>query len=348
MIIRKQQDFDSFKCIADKCPKSCCIGWQIMIDENSLNKYKNTDGEFSTRIQSSVNFKDSSFKQHNTRCSMLNENGLCDLQSTLGEGYLCDTCRLYPRHTEEFLDLREYSLSLSCPEVVRMILEPEYDFSFAESENEACDNPEDFEDFDFLIFDKLEYARDKILEVASDKSIPLVDRMAFIANAAYELQLLYDDGEIFAMDDVKYDGTNSHSNTTQGFDYCLKTLDVLIGMEALETSWTDSIIETKKYWAMHQTDSKEWTAAMYPASELEFIFEKIFKSLLFTYFCGAIYDGQIYARAMIAVQSARYIMMIYSATGDDLASTIYLYSREVEHSDININKLIEYFEGELD
>ena len=42
---------------------------------------------------------------------MLAESGLCDLQSNLGEEYLCDTCRLYPRHTEEFLDLREYSRS---------------------------------------------------------------------------------------------------------------------------------------------------------------------------------------------------------------------------------------------
>ena len=35
---------------------------------------------------------------------------------------LCDTCRNYPRHIEEFEGLREISLSLSCPEAARILL----------------------------------------------------------------------------------------------------------------------------------------------------------------------------------------------------------------------------------
>lgn len=35
---------------------------------------------------------------------------------------LCDTCRNYPRHIEEFEDLREISLSLSCPEAASILL----------------------------------------------------------------------------------------------------------------------------------------------------------------------------------------------------------------------------------
>ena len=35
---------------------------------------------------------------------------------------LCDTCRNYPRHIEEFESLREISLSLSCPEAARILL----------------------------------------------------------------------------------------------------------------------------------------------------------------------------------------------------------------------------------
>ena len=37
----------------------------------------------------------------------------------------------------------------------------------------------------------------------------------------------------------------------------------------------------------------------------------------------------------------------FSQAKGSLAETIYLYSREVEHSDPNINALITYFEGEL-
>ena len=40
----------------------------------------------------------------------------------LGEKSLCRTCRQYPRHMEEFENVREASLSLSCPEVAKLLL----------------------------------------------------------------------------------------------------------------------------------------------------------------------------------------------------------------------------------
>ena len=340
MIYRKQKDYDSFKCIADKCPKSCCIGWQIMIDEDSLFRYQEVTGDFSSRLADSIDYKESSFRQHNTRCSMLNDNGLCDLQSTLGDDYLCDTCRLYPRHTEEFQDIREYSLSLSCPEAVRMLLEPDYDFTIEESSDDELDSPEEFEDFDFLIFDKLEYSRDRLFKVASGHSLPLLKRLLIIKQAALKLQELYDEGDIFSMDSVAIDSSILDSSVTFSSEYCIKSLDVLLDMEVLEDAWTKDIMTTRDYWIGHDITC--------PDSHSSIIYEKILKSLLFTYFCGSVYDGQIYARAMIAVMSTIWIMMISDAHGDTpLNEIIYLYSREVEHSDINVNSLIEFFENEL-
>ena len=88
---------------------------------------------------------------------------------------------------------------------------------------------------------------------------------------------------------------------------------------------------------------------MNPEPEESFIFEKMLESLLFTYFCGSIYDGEIYARAMIAVMTVRWIMMISAAgIGLTFEETVYLFSREVEHSDLNLNALIKWFEAELE
>ena len=350
MIYRKQKEYDSFRCIAGKCPKSCCTGWQIMIDENSLEKYKTMKGDFSDRIRSSVDYAAGAFRQQGTRCNMLNEDGLCDLQATMGEDYLCDTCRLYPRHIEEFPDLREYSLSLSCPEVTRMVLDADYAFGWDESEDNNFDDPEDFEEFDYLVFDQLEYAREQMLAVSADRTLSLQERMSRIATSAYKLQGLYDEGDILAMGEVSFHMVEEHTGTgiMADYDYCMKSLEVLLRMEVLESAWTDSILATQKYWSMHPADSRQWNLAMYPTADLEFVFEKLFQSLFFSYFCGAVYDGQIYARAMIAVQSVRFLMMISAATEEELASVIYLYSREVEHSDPNVNALISYFEGELE
>jgi lysine-N-methylase len=280
---------------------------------------------------------------------MLNDNGLCDLQSALGVDYLCQTCKNFPRHLEDFLDIREYSLSLSCPEVTRMILEPDYEFGISESEDELEDDPDEFEDFDFMLYDKLEFARDKMLKLASEKSLPLQERMNIIACMSLKLQELYDEGDIFAMDEVTADDTFETTGTSAmlSLENCIKGFDVLIEMEVLEESWRDSIKDAKAFWLSHKESFTAWKEAMYPDSDTEFIFEKILECLLYTYFCGAVYDGQIYARTMIAVQSTRWLMMLDAASSQELAKTIYLYSREVEHSDLNVNALIEYFEDEL-
>ena len=36
----KPHFYDTFECLADRCPDTCCAGWQIVIDEDSLDKYE--------------------------------------------------------------------------------------------------------------------------------------------------------------------------------------------------------------------------------------------------------------------------------------------------------------------
>ena len=102
---------------------SCCAGWQIMIDETSLERYGNEKSEFGTRLRNSIDWDEECFYQNNRRCAFFKmKKNLCDLYKALGPDSLCDTCRMYPRHTEEYEGLRELSLSLSCPEAARIIL----------------------------------------------------------------------------------------------------------------------------------------------------------------------------------------------------------------------------------
>lgn len=35
----KPHFYDKFVCTAGACPDTCCAGWQIMIDEESLDRY---------------------------------------------------------------------------------------------------------------------------------------------------------------------------------------------------------------------------------------------------------------------------------------------------------------------
>ena len=117
----KPHFYDKFVCTAGDCPDTCCAGWQIMIDEDSLKKYKTCRGVWKTPAWVGQ-LERGCFCQNERRCAFLNEENLCDLYKALGPDALCDTCRLYPRHTEEFEGLRELSLSLSCPEAAKIIL----------------------------------------------------------------------------------------------------------------------------------------------------------------------------------------------------------------------------------
>ena len=128
----KPHYYDAFRCIADQCPETCCAGWQIVIDEDSLEKYSRIENSFGNRIRNSVDWEEGIFYQYDKRCAFLNEQNLCDLQSELGEEALCDTCRRYPRHVEEYEGLREYSLSLSCPVTAAMILQEKEPVTFQE------------------------------------------------------------------------------------------------------------------------------------------------------------------------------------------------------------------------
>lgn len=46
--------YKSFSCIADRCQHSCCIGWEIDIDEDSLDYYKSIDGEIGEFLSKNI------------------------------------------------------------------------------------------------------------------------------------------------------------------------------------------------------------------------------------------------------------------------------------------------------
>ncbi len=115
--------FKKFKCIADKCSHNCCVGWEIDIDKNTLEKYKGLENGYGTVILSSISMEETPhFKLNNCEsCPHLNKNGLCEIIINLGEEYLCDICREHPRFYN-FTNVAEVGVGLSCPEAARIVL----------------------------------------------------------------------------------------------------------------------------------------------------------------------------------------------------------------------------------
>ena len=118
-----------FKCVGSECTATCCSGWRISLDKSTYQSYKNNSNlaPFVRKFQddkvsrSSENY--GSIKLlGNGDCPYLDENLLCKVQTSLGEGALSKTCSTFPRIHESNSSSDTQYLSLGCPEVVRLLL----------------------------------------------------------------------------------------------------------------------------------------------------------------------------------------------------------------------------------
>lgn len=118
-----------FKCIADKCRNSCCVGWEIDIDEETMDLYNTLEGEIGDKIRANIEGEISHFKlKEKDRCPFLKENGLCEIICELGEEALCDICYLHPRFQNDYETFTETGLGMCCEEAARIILNEEEKF----------------------------------------------------------------------------------------------------------------------------------------------------------------------------------------------------------------------------
>lgn len=115
MITTRPDYYDKFKCIADKCTDSCCIGWEIDIDPETLEIYENESGELGEKLKK--NIRDRSFLlTEDERCPFLKSDGLCELICRKGEGFLCEICTEHPRYYEYCGDHVDMGVGLCCEE----------------------------------------------------------------------------------------------------------------------------------------------------------------------------------------------------------------------------------------
>ena len=117
--------YGAFLCTADRCTHSCCIGWEIDVDEATLALYDALAGERGERIRGSILRSDDGAcfaLCQDGRCPHLEDTGLCRIICELGEDYLCDICREHPRFYNVVGERLECGLGAVCEEAARLIL----------------------------------------------------------------------------------------------------------------------------------------------------------------------------------------------------------------------------------
>ena len=174
MILRKPDFYDQFKCIASRCSDTCCVGWEIDIDEATQEVYRKVAGAFGERLR--ANIEDGHFKLlPHDRCPFLDKDNLCEVYQNLGEDALCDICTEHPRFVEVYGDIMERGLGLCCEEAARLLLEGEGPLTFT---CEECDEPEDeLDDDDLDIRDQVLGEREWMFETLADQGLPFAERL---------------------------------------------------------------------------------------------------------------------------------------------------------------------------
>lgn len=362
MRYRRPDYYEKFSCIGEACPATCCAGWQIMIDESSLERYSQVKGAFGLRLLDSIDWYQGSFRQQDGRCSFLNKHNLCDLYQELGKEALCRTCATYPRHTEEFEELRELSLSLSCPVAAALILDRKEPVAFLEYEDQVPEK-EDFQDFDALLFGALEEAREYLFRLAEDRSMSLEKRMALILKLSADMDTALVEGTLFEID-IKEKGERLKTkffSPEKGLSYETgkQIRKDLSKLEVLQEKWPlllqdieDTLYQKGK--AYHEDIRKNFQETYLKDGrqrEWDIWGEQLLMFFLFTYFCGAAYDGYIYTKAVLSVCSVLWIREMafcrWVKTGrlalEDMIQLSYFYAREIEHSEENLNLLEEMY-----
>lgn len=352
--------YNKFHCTADQCEDTCCAGWQIMIDERSLKKYRKVKGAFGNRLFNSIDWKEGSFLQYDGRCAFLDENNLCDICSELGPDMFCKTCRNYPRHIEEFPNVREISLSLSCMEAGKLILGCTSQVRFLTKETER-EEAED-ETFDYFLYDKLLSVRESAIRILQNREEKIELRIAMALGLAHDAECKIRKGNLFEVDEVcaRYEKEGSPQRFLKKLKSCqeengkrfqiMQELWSIFGeLEILRKQWPDYIKDledilyhSEEEYLEMRTEFRENVLQKHSYSEQLMVY------FVFTYFCGGVYDGRGYSKMLMAVVSTLLIeelaMAVYwkkekQFTFMDMVEVAHHYSREVEHSDENLETL---------
>ena len=173
--------YEDFKCIADKCTHSCCIGWEIDVDKRAYEKYKKSKCDYAKTVLNSIENRHTPHFSltKEERCPHLNEKGLCEIIINMGEDYLCDICREHPRFYNFMNYGQEIGIGMSCPEACRIILNSD-EYNDFDVIARGPERPEVI-DYDAIV------DREKIYSILKTEA-PLSDKLNLICQA-YEIDL---------------------------------------------------------------------------------------------------------------------------------------------------------------
>lgn len=374
MILRVWDYYEKFQCIADKCKDSCCIGWEIDIDEDTYEYYAAVPGSFGKRLKRHMYLtkdKEHSFRlgEHG-RCPFLNSENLCDICIELGEEALSEVCTEYPRFSITYGDVWQKALCLSCEEVGRILFThkepvklvdyemPDYEEEYTSEEeeihgqDESLKEAQEAREVHYIAW--LEKLQELLISTLQNREISFADRVALFLNIARNAQnfintwLEWDtepdyDKELEGLRRLAADCLEPEA-MTETYEAFLQRFEVFTRMEVLDKEW----MHVKELFAADFTEQTYETRTQEYLSSKDYRendYEQLAVYFVFRYFMNAVYNYDVLSYAKLAVLFTRVILDMdvirYHRNGkcftlEDRIDTARIFSKEVEHSEENV------------
>lgn len=311
MTITKPRYYDTFRCLADDCPDSCCHEWAVAVDEASAARYQALGGPLGQELRTAMAEEGGDIiltLRPDGRCPMWREDGLCRIQAQLGEDALCETCRQFPRLRHDYGDFVELGLELSCPEAARLILSER---SETISSTQSGGN---LPDYDPQIM--------HILRQSRQKALTLLDNSSYSVPEALAILLLY--------------GCAVQDNLDGGSAAVLQPLEDLHLARFLPLSPTSDILA---FCGELNILTQRWRNRLAHPTAGEWLdsYRALAKYFVNRYWLQAVSDYDLISRVKLTVFSC----LVVKALGGDLCQTAQLYSKEIENDADNIDTILD-------
>lgn len=321
MLVRVPDYYHHFRCLADRCPHSCCEKWEVVLDDEHVSLYKSLTGPLGDKLRSAM-VQDAEgnvcFALHGNRCPFLDDENLCEIHRQLDESATSITCQEHPRFTEDFGPFREITLSASCPAANDLLLGSEAPLHFVEWEDSAPTEEGD----DWLPF--LLPLRETMLAILQNRNYPLHHRLSAFLGLAEQAQTRLDAELESELPNLMVDWTQPASANGEGlFPAALHLLDRL---EILEADWHDLLHRAETVDSYHCA----------PA-----LLERIAVYFTFRYLLKCVNDGDLLSRAQLVVFAVLTVERLTAVCG--LAEALRRFSCEIEHNEENLSTLLEAF-----
>lgn len=316
-MIRVSDYHHRFRCLAGACPHSCCEQWQVVLDEATAARYRRVEGDLGARLRSAMEDVDGeiSFPLRGGRCPFLNGENLCEIHLCLGEEATSLTCRSHPRFTEEYDGLREVTLAISCPAANALLFSSDAPLTFVEED-----------DGETPLDDPLFALREELFRLLYADA-PLKARLRALLTLGWAAQSLADEGEDDALYTLRYADVLP-VEIPDGPPLFPAALEALSELEILGADWAALLTRGK---TLSPWDGETHAPAL----------TRLCAYYLFRYVCKAMGDGDILGKIQLAVLAVLTAAHLAPETG--LAEAARLFSREIEHSEENLDRLWEGF-----